>query len=73
MELVNSMRSEGEVLVAGMIKSIRHHITKSKKEKMAFLELEDTKNSVDVVVFPKMYAIFLNMSNLNMKLHYIHK
>lgn len=67
MELVNSMRSEGEVLVAGMIKSIRHHITKSKKEKMAFLELEDTKNSVDVVVFPKMYAdniMYLNEDNI---------
>ena len=67
MELVNSMRSEGEVLVAGMIKSIRHHITKSKKEKMAFLELEDTKNSVDVVVFPKMYAdniMHLNEDNI---------
>ena len=56
MELVNGMRSEGEVVIAGMIKSIRHHITKTKKEKMAFLELEDAKNSVDVVVFPKTYA-----------------
>lgn len=67
MELVNSMRSEGEVLVAGMIKSIRHHITKSKKEKMAFLELEDTKNSVDVVVFPKIYTdniMHLNEDNI---------
>ena len=33
MELVNGMRSEGEVVIAGMIKSIRHHITKTKKEK----------------------------------------
>ena len=55
MEIVKSMRSENEVVVCGMIKTIKHHITKAKKEKMAFLELEDASNSLEVVVFPKVY------------------
>ncbi len=55
MENVKSMRSENEVLVCGMIKTLKHHITKAKKEKMAFLELEDETNSLEVVVFPKIY------------------
>lgn len=45
-----------DVLIAGMIKSVRHHITKSKKEKMAFIELEDAMDSIDVVIFPQLYS-----------------
>ena len=56
MEIVKTMRSENEVLVCGMIKSVKHHITKKNKEKMAFLELEDSINSLEVVVFPRVYA-----------------
>ncbi len=55
MDMVVNMQGEYEVLICGMIKSLKNHITKSKKEKMAFLELEDSQNSVDVVVFPKVY------------------
>ena len=54
-DIVKSMRAENEVIVCGMIKSVKHHITKTKKEKMGFLELEDAANSIEVVVFPKVY------------------
>lgn len=55
-EVVKSSVSECEVIVAGLIRDFRQHITREKKEKMAFIVLEDLHESVDVVVFPRIYA-----------------
>lgn len=43
-------------IAGGMVKAVKHHITKSKQEKMAFITLEDMLGEIDVLVFPKMYA-----------------
>ncbi|MEJ5198602.1 MAG: OB-fold nucleic acid binding domain-containing protein, partial [Anaerolineae bacterium] len=43
------------VVVAGMIAEIRQ-ITTKKGEAMAFLRLEDLQGSIDVTVFPRLYA-----------------
>ncbi|MCD8490517.1 MAG: OB-fold nucleic acid binding domain-containing protein [Geovibrio sp.] len=42
-------------IAGGMVKAVKHHITKTKQEKMAFITLEDMEGEVDVLVFPKMY------------------
>ncbi|QAR32227.1 DNA polymerase III subunit alpha [Geovibrio thiophilus] len=42
-------------IAGGMVKAVKHHITKTKQEKMAFITLEDMQGEVDVLVFPKMY------------------
>lgn len=52
---IKNLETEEQVITAGMIKSIRHHITQTKKEKMAFVTLEDLEGEVDVIVFPKVY------------------
>lgn len=40
--------------VAGMINSVRHHLTK-KGDPMAFVEIEDLQASCEIVVFPRTY------------------
>jgi DNA polymerase-3 subunit alpha len=42
-------------IAGGMVKTVKHHITKAKQEKMAFITLEDMQGEVDVLVFPKIY------------------
>lgn len=49
------------VTTAGMIKAIRHHITQAKKEKMAFITLEDLEGEVDVIVFPRVYSKIVHL------------
>ncbi len=53
---IRAMPSESGVVAAGMIKGLRHYITKTKREKMAFVTLEDLHGEIDVVIFPKLYA-----------------
>ena len=43
-----------KVRTAGIIRSIRHHLTK-KNERMAFVTLEDMHGTLDVVVFPRLF------------------
>jgi DNA polymerase-3 subunit alpha len=45
------------VVVGGIIESIRSVVTK-KGEKMIFLKLADLSDSVDAVVFPKVFEEF---------------
>ncbi len=52
---IKNMSADDSVTTAGMIKAVRTHITKTKKEKMAFVTLEDLQGEVDVVIFPKVY------------------
>lgn len=42
-------------VAGGIVKAVKHHITKTKQEKMAFVTLEDLHGEVDVLIFPKMY------------------
>ncbi len=53
-ELDESMHGR-QVNVAGVISSIRHHQSK-KGEPMAFVEIEDTQASREVIIFPRAYA-----------------
>ena len=41
--------------MGGIIRSVKHHVTK-KGDAMAFVTIEDDKGSVELVVFPKLYA-----------------
>ena len=56
LDTIRDLKSEGKVVISGIIKNIRHHITKEKKEKMAFVTLENLQGIIDVVVFPRLYA-----------------
>jgi len=44
------------IRVGGIISSIRKTLTKIKKEEMCFLKLQDTTSTIEVLVFPKVYA-----------------
>lgn len=54
--IVKESKNDCEVIIAGIIKNVRNHITREKKEKMAFINLEDLHDNIDVVVFPRTYA-----------------
>lgn len=54
-ETIKELNTECEVTLAGIIKSVKPHITKEKKEKMAFIVMEDMQDTIDAVVFPKTY------------------
>ncbi len=43
-----------KVRTAGLIRAVRHHLTKS-NERMAFVTLEDMHGTLDVVVFPRLF------------------
>lgn len=49
------------VTIAGIIKGVRNHITKVKREKMAFVTFEDMFGDMDLVVFPKTYAKYVHL------------
>jgi len=51
--LINSKKEGTRVKIAGIITSVQKIITKS-KEPMIFARLEDTTNTIEVLVFPKM-------------------
>jgi DNA polymerase-3 subunit alpha len=53
-ELDESMNGQ-QVMVAGLINSVRHHQTK-KGDPMAFVEIEDIQASREIVVFPRIFA-----------------
>lgn len=42
--------------LVGLVTSVKKIITKNGGNEMAFVKLEDTTNSIEVVVFPKLYA-----------------
>jgi DNA polymerase-3 subunit alpha len=42
------------VITAGLIKSIKYHITKN-NEKMAFVTIEDIESNIDLVIFPRIF------------------
>lgn len=44
------------VRLAGIIATIRKTLTKVRQEEMCFLRLQDTTGSLEVIVFPKVYA-----------------
>jgi len=50
--------SEGDVVVGGLVKSVKRIVTKKKGEKMAFVNLEDMDAEVEIVVFPRTYELY---------------
>ena len=44
------------IRIGGIISSIRKTLTKVRKEEMCFLKLQDTTGTLEVLVFPKVYA-----------------
>lgn len=54
------MEEEKDVIVGGIIKSIKTHLTKT-GEKMAFVTVEDLEGSFDVVVFSSLYREYMNI------------
>lgn len=67
LELISDKISEipindgSAVTIAGIIKGVRNHITKTKREKMAFVSFEDMFGEMDLVVFPKTYAKYVHL------------
>ncbi len=44
------------IKIGGIISSIRKTLTKMRREEMCFLKLQDTTGTLEVLVFPKVYA-----------------
>jgi len=44
------------VSVAGIVSTVKKIVTKAGNHEMAFVKLEDIASSIEVVVFPKIYA-----------------
>lgn len=55
-ELDSEELSEAKVKVGGIVASIRKVFTKKGNNEMAFVTLEDRTGSLDLVVFPRLYA-----------------
>lgn len=53
-ELVAS-KHEHQVRVGGLVRSYKEHKSK-KKERMAFITLEDLTGSIEVIIFPRLFA-----------------
>ncbi len=49
-------KTKGKVIIGGVVASIKKIITKRSKEEMAFVTLEDSTSSIEILVFPKTYA-----------------
>ena len=57
---IRQLPDNEHVITAGLIKSIKYHITKN-NEKMAFVTIEDIESNIDVVVFPKLLKNSLSL------------
>ena len=53
---INSNRIGERVTVAGIVASVKKVITKAGNNEMAFVRLEDTTGSIELVIFPKLFA-----------------
>lgn len=56
-KLNSDIKEDTQVLFAGIISGIKFMLTK-KKDKMAFLQVDDLDSTIEVVVFPKTYELF---------------
>lgn len=56
------VKEDTEVTFAGVISNIKILLTK-RKDKMAFVEMEDLDDSIETVFFPKIYEKYKNMLN----------
>ncbi len=54
---LSSERIGERVLVAGIIVSVKKIVTRAGNHEMAFAKLEDLTGTIEVVVFPKIYAL----------------
>ena len=57
---LEELRHDRQVRVAGLISKVRHTTTK-KGDTMAFVEIEDTQGSMEIVVFPRTFAAFQHL------------
>ena len=57
---IRQLPDNDQVITAGLIKSIKYHITKN-NEKMAFVTIEDIESNIDIVVFPKLLKNSLSL------------
>ena len=51
---IKQLSDNDPTITAGLIKSIKYHITKN-NEKMAFVTIEDIESNIDVLVFPRLF------------------
>jgi len=56
----DELRHERQVRVAGLINKVRHTTTK-KGDSMAFVEIEDTQGSLEIIVFPRTFAAYQHL------------
>jgi DNA polymerase-3 subunit alpha len=52
---VKNPEFEGNAVVGGLVKNVKRIITKSKGDKMAFVNIEDMDSEIEVVVFPRAF------------------
>ncbi|MBI5620046.1 hypothetical protein HY950_03735 [Candidatus Gottesmanbacteria bacterium] len=53
---ISSNRVGERVTVAGIVTNVKKVVTKSGNNEMAFVRLEDTTGSIELVIFPKLFA-----------------
>ncbi|HSX19257.1 MAG TPA: DNA polymerase III subunit alpha [Candidatus Saccharimonadales bacterium] len=55
-DLETLITTDKTVKLGGIIATLRKTLTKVKQQEMCFLKLQDTTGTIDVIVFPKVYA-----------------
>lgn len=58
---INSSKVGQRLTIAGIVVNVKRIVTKAGNKEMAFVKLEDFTHSIEIVVFPKIYAITANM------------
>jgi len=53
---IAALPADQEVVIAGLISSVRQTLTRAKQEKMAILKVEDESAAIETVLFPESYA-----------------
>ena len=59
-KIVDEVKADQNVDFAGIITNVKLMLTK-KKDKMAFIQVADLDGEIEVIVFPKSYALFSNL------------
>jgi len=57
---LDELQQGRKVIVAGLINKVRHTSTK-KGDTMAFIEIEDTQGTLEVIVFPRTFAAYQHL------------
>ncbi|OGG13131.1 DNA polymerase III subunit alpha [Candidatus Gottesmanbacteria bacterium RIFCSPHIGHO2_01_FULL_46_14] len=65
-EHITKDRVGEKVVLGGIVTTVKRIVTKSTNQEMAFVRLEDLSGTIEIIIFPKIYARTLNFWNKDM-------